>query len=76
MDTTYGPSASALSGLTRGIREYSLFQAVLLSANPDTENVLAADVGGEQGLASGEGQGFKPLGGVLFAAAIRCWRCR
>lgn len=30
MDATYGPSASALSGLTRGIREYSLFQAVLL----------------------------------------------
>lgn len=30
MDTTYGPSAAALSGLTQGIREYSLFQAVLL----------------------------------------------
>lgn len=30
MDTTYGPSAPALSGLTRVIREYSLFQAVLL----------------------------------------------
>lgn len=30
MDTTYGPAAPALSGLTRVIREYSLFQAVLL----------------------------------------------
>ena len=30
MDTTYGPAAASLSGLTRGIREYSLFQAVLL----------------------------------------------
>ncbi|MGY2257541.1 type VI secretion system baseplate subunit TssG [Pseudomonas sp. SDO55104_S430] len=30
MDTTYGPSAAALSGLTRGIREYSVYQAVLL----------------------------------------------
>lgn len=30
MDTTYGSAAPALSGLTRGIREYSLFQAVLL----------------------------------------------
>jgi type VI secretion system protein ImpH len=30
MDATYGSAASALSGLTRGIREYSLFQAVLL----------------------------------------------
>ncbi|NUU38160.1 type VI secretion system baseplate subunit TssG [Pseudomonas sp. C2B4] len=30
MDTTHGPSAASLSGLTRGIREYSLFQAVLL----------------------------------------------
>lgn len=30
MDTTHGPAASALSGLTRAIREYSLFQAVLL----------------------------------------------
>jgi len=30
MDTPYGPPAAALSGLTRGIREYSLFQAVLL----------------------------------------------
>lgn len=29
MDTPYGPSAPALSGLTQGIREYSLFQAVL-----------------------------------------------
>lgn len=30
MDTTYGPPTAALSELTRGIREYSLFQAVLL----------------------------------------------
>ncbi|MBM5461201.1 type VI secretion system baseplate subunit TssG [Pseudomonas sp. P66] len=30
MDTTNGAAAPALSGLTRGIREYSLFQAVLL----------------------------------------------
>jgi type VI secretion system protein ImpH len=30
MDTPYGPPAAALSGLTRVIREYSLFQAVLL----------------------------------------------
>ena len=30
MDTSYGPSAAALNGLTRVIREYSLFQAVLL----------------------------------------------
>lgn len=30
MDTTYGPAAPSLSGLTRVIREYSLFQAVLL----------------------------------------------
>lgn len=30
MDTTYGPAAPALSELTRTIREYSLFQAVLL----------------------------------------------
>ncbi|UVJ45965.1 type VI secretion system baseplate subunit TssG [Pseudomonas sp. LS1212] len=30
MDTTYGSSALALNGLTRVIREYSLFQAVLL----------------------------------------------
>jgi type VI secretion system protein ImpH len=30
MDTPYGPPAAALSALTRGIREYSLFQAVLL----------------------------------------------
>lgn len=30
MDTTYGPSTPALSGLTLVIREYSLFQAVLL----------------------------------------------
>ena len=30
MDTTYGPATASLSALTRGIREYSLFQAVLL----------------------------------------------
>jgi type VI secretion system protein ImpH len=30
MDTPYGPAAPALSGLTQGIREYSLFQAVLV----------------------------------------------
>jgi type VI secretion system protein ImpH len=30
MDATYGPAAPALSGLTLVIREYSLFQAVLL----------------------------------------------
>lgn len=30
MDTTYGPAAPALSGLSHAIREYSLFQAVLL----------------------------------------------
>lgn len=30
MDTTNGPAAAALSALTRVIREYSLFQAVLL----------------------------------------------
>lgn len=30
MDTPHGPAAPALSGLTQGIREYSLFQAVLL----------------------------------------------
>lgn len=30
MDTPYGPAAPALNGLTRVIREYSLFQAVLL----------------------------------------------
>jgi type VI secretion system protein ImpH len=30
MDTTYGSATPALSGLTRVIREYSLFQAVLL----------------------------------------------
>mgnify|MGYP000592398595 CR=1 FL=1 len=30
MDTPYGPAAPALSGLTQAIREYSLFQAVLL----------------------------------------------
>ncbi|WP_201191367.1 type VI secretion system baseplate subunit TssG [Pseudomonas fluorescens] len=33
MDATYGPAAAALSGLTQGIREYSLFQAVLLVIN-------------------------------------------
>lgn len=33
MDTPYGPSAAALSELTRGIRQYSLFQAVLLVAD-------------------------------------------
>lgn len=30
MDTTYGPTATSLNGLSRVIREYSLFQAVLL----------------------------------------------
>ncbi|MDR9751071.1 type VI secretion system baseplate subunit TssG [Pseudomonas sp. SZMC_28357] len=41
MDTPYGPAAPALSRLARGIREYSLFQAVLLvvdrlrEAHPD-----------------------------------------
>lgn len=30
MDTPYGPPAASLSKLTQGIREYSLFQAVLL----------------------------------------------
>lgn len=30
MDTPHGPTAASLSVLTRGIREYSLFQAVLL----------------------------------------------
>ncbi|MGJ7515834.1 type VI secretion system baseplate subunit TssG [Pseudomonas baetica] len=30
MDATYGSSAASLNRLTRGIREYSLFQAVLL----------------------------------------------
>lgn len=30
MDTPYGPPAASLSALTRSIREYSLFQAVLL----------------------------------------------
>lgn len=30
MDTPHGPSAASLSALARGIREYSLFQAVLL----------------------------------------------
>ncbi|QBZ87263.1 type VI secretion system baseplate subunit TssG [Pseudomonas viciae] len=30
MDTAYGPAAASISVLTRGIREYSLFQAVLL----------------------------------------------
>jgi type VI secretion system protein ImpH len=30
MDTTHGPATAALSRLSRSIREYSLFQAVLL----------------------------------------------
>jgi type VI secretion system protein ImpH len=30
MDTPHGPAAASISVLTRGIREYSLFQAVLL----------------------------------------------
>lgn len=30
MDTTYGPTATSLNGLSQVIREYSLFQAVLL----------------------------------------------
>ncbi|MDD2050626.1 type VI secretion system baseplate subunit TssG [Pseudomonas putida] len=30
MDTPYGPAAPALSGLTRVVREYSLYQAVLV----------------------------------------------
>ena len=30
MDTPHGPPAASLSALSRGIREYSLFQAVLL----------------------------------------------
>lgn len=30
MDTPHGPAAASMSALTRGIREYSLFQAVLL----------------------------------------------
>lgn len=30
MDTPYGPAAASISALTRGIREYSLFQAILL----------------------------------------------
>ena len=30
MDTSYGPATASLSKLTQGIREYSLFQAVLL----------------------------------------------
>jgi len=38
MDTTYGPAAPALSGLTRAIREYSLFQAVLLVVDRLREN--------------------------------------
>ena len=33
MDTTYGPAAPALNGLTRVIREYSLYQAVLVVVN-------------------------------------------
>jgi type VI secretion system protein ImpH len=33
MDTPYGSPAAALSALTQGIREYSLFQAVLLVAD-------------------------------------------
>lgn len=44
MDTPHGPAAASISVLTQGIREYSLFQAVLLvvdrlrEAHPDLDD--------------------------------------
>ncbi|OOG83496.1 type VI secretion protein [Pseudomonas sp. A25(2017)] len=49
MDTPHGPAAASISGLTRGIREYSLFQAVLLvvdrlrEAHPDLDDEALYD---------------------------------
>ncbi|CAH0128855.1 type VI secretion system baseplate subunit TssG [Pseudomonas brassicacearum] len=49
MDTPHGPAAASISVLTRGIREYSLFQAVLLvidrlrEAHPDLDDEALYD---------------------------------
>ncbi|AEV65798.1 type VI secretion system baseplate subunit TssG [Pseudomonas ogarae] len=49
MDTPHGPAAASINGLTRGIREYSLFQAVLLvvdrlrEAYPDLDDEALYD---------------------------------
>ncbi|KKA04096.1 type VI secretion protein [Pseudomonas ogarae] len=49
MDTPHGPAAASISGLTRGIREYSLFQAVLLvvdrlrESHPDLDDEALYD---------------------------------
>ncbi|WP_447801608.1 type VI secretion system baseplate subunit TssG [Pseudomonas kilonensis] len=49
MDTPHGPATASISGLTRGIREYSLFQAVLLvvdrlrEAHPDLDDEALYD---------------------------------
>ncbi|WP_260958441.1 type VI secretion system baseplate subunit TssG [Pseudomonas citri] len=49
MDTPYGPAAASLSVLTRGIREYTLFQAMLLvidrlrEAHPDLDDEALYD---------------------------------
>ncbi|WP_053183132.1 type VI secretion system baseplate subunit TssG [Pseudomonas kilonensis] len=49
MDTPHGPAAASISGLTRGIREYSLFQALLLvvdrlrEAHPDLDDEALYD---------------------------------
>ncbi len=49
MDTPHGPAAASISGLTRGIRECSLFQAVLLvvdrlrESHPDLDDEALYD---------------------------------
>ena len=49
MDTPHGPAAASINGLTRGIREYSLFQAVLLvvdrlrESHPDLDDEALYD---------------------------------
>ncbi|WP_047280238.1 type VI secretion system baseplate subunit TssG [Pseudomonas lundensis] len=45
MDTTYGPTATSLNGLSQVIREYSLFQAVLLVIERlrDAHSLLSED---------------------------------
>ncbi|MNG01750.1 hypothetical protein D3C84_847430 [compost metagenome] len=45
-------------------------QAVLLAGHANAEDRLAIGFGREQCAASGGGEGFQPLLGVLFAAAI------
>ncbi len=78
MDTPHGPATASISVLTRGIREYSLFQAVLLvvdrlrEAHPDLDDEALYD---RLEFQANPSLGFPPVTSIVWSFSKNTARC-